>query len=152
LHFSDDLLNLHAPCGTLVANLAPIHKGDRRLMTSASSSSSPFSNPASNDYTASEGTQQSMMGDLMRQKWLFIGLGGVIGLIWLMSRRSAPEEKAARRLVRDLRHVDDADDVRELLGGNVPVILRPVLLSALSEIETYVHQWFRRVERDIERL
>ena len=32
---------------------------------------------------------------------------------------TAPEEKAARRLVRDIRRVDDADDVHNLLGENV---------------------------------
>jgi len=93
-----------------------------------------------------------MFGDLMQQKWLFMVAAGVLALVWLMSRRSDAQEKAARRLVRDLRHVDDADDVRDALGGNVPVILRPVLLTALSQVEDYVHHWFRRVERDLHRL
>jgi hypothetical protein len=54
--------------------------------------------------------------------------------------------------VRDWRNVGDAEDVRDLLGDNVPTILRPALLSALEELEHYVHQWFRRVERDIKSL
>jgi len=93
-----------------------------------------------------------MMGDLMQQKWLVVGLGCAAGAVWLWSRRKAPEEQAARRLVRDWRHVDDAEDVRDLLGSNLPTILRPALLSALEEVEGLTHQWFRRVERDINRL
>jgi hypothetical protein len=103
-------------------------------------------------YTASEWTQQSMVGDLMQQKWLWIGVGGFVAAVWLLSRRSAPEEKAARRLVRDWRHVDDPEDVRDLLGSNVPTILRPALLTALEELEDQVHQWFRRAEREINHL
>jgi hypothetical protein len=106
----------------------------------------------SDQYTASEWTQQSMIGDLMQQKWLLVGFGCAAGALWLWSRRKAPEEEAARRLVRDWRHVDDADDVRELLGSNVPTILRPALLSALEEIEAVTHQWFRRLERHINHL
>jgi hypothetical protein len=107
---------------------------------------------SSDRFTASEWTQQTMFSDLMQQKGLLIGLGCAIGFFWLMSRRSAPEEKAARRLVRDWRHVDDADDVRDLLGENVPTILRPALLSALEEIERVVHRGFQQIEREIERL
>ncbi len=103
-------------------------------------------------YSASEWTQQSMVGDLMHQKWLWVGVGGVLVAVFLLSRRSAPQEKAARRLVRDWRHVDDPDDVRDLLGSNVPTILRPALLTALEEIEDQVHAWFRRAEREINRL
>jgi hypothetical protein len=106
----------------------------------------------SDEYTASEWTQQSMMGDVMQQKWLLVGLGCAVGALWLWSRRKAPQEEAARRLVRDWRHVDDADDVRELLGSNVPTVLRPALLSALEEFEDIVHHWFRRLEREINRL
>src|SRR5579864_3989389 len=100
----------------------------------------------SETFTASEWTRQTVMNDLLQQKWLLIGLGAIVGVIWLMSRRSAPEEEAARRLVRDWRHVDDAEDARELLGENVPTILRPVLLTALEGIEDQVHQFFRRME------
>src|SRR5579864_2465881 len=103
-------------------------------------------------YTASEWTQQSMLGDLMQQKWLWAGVGGFLVAVWFLSRRSAPEEKAARRLVRDWRHVDDPEDVRDLLGSNVPTILRPALLAALEELEEQVHQLFRRAEREINRL
>ena len=93
-----------------------------------------------------------MFSDLMQQKGLLIGAGVVIGFLWLMSRRSAPEEKAARRLVRDWRHVDDAEDVRDLLGDNIPTIVRPALLTALEEIERITHRWFRQLEREIDRL
>ena len=102
--------------------------------------------------TASEWTQQSMLSDLMQQKWLLIGLGAAVGLFMLVSRRSAPEEKAARRLVRDWRHVDDPDDARDLLGENVPTIVRPVLLAVLEEVQRQVHRGFRSLEREIERL
>ena len=118
------------------------------MATSTPSSSST----SSNGLTASEWTQQSMLSDLMQQKGLLIGIGAVIGLVLLLSRRSAPEEKAARRLVRDWRHVDDPDDVRDLLGENLPPIVRPVLLALLEEIERQVHRGFRSLEREIERL
>ena len=75
-----------------------------------------------------------------------------IAALWLFSRRSAPQEQAARRLVRDWRNVDDPTDIRELLGDNLPPILRPALLSALEEIENIVHRWFRQLEREIHRL
>jgi hypothetical protein len=93
-----------------------------------------------------------MLTDLMQQKGLLIGVALALGAIFLMTRRSAPEEKAARRLVRDWRHVDDPDDVRDLLGENVPTILRPALLAGLEELERQVHQWFRRMEHEIERM
>ena len=103
-------------------------------------------------FTASEWTQQNMLSDLMQQKGLLIGVGVALVAFLVMRRRSAPEEKAARRLVRDWRHVDDADDARDLLGEHVPTILRPALISALEEIEAQVHQLFRRLEREVERL
>jgi hypothetical protein len=106
----------------------------------------------SEQLTPSEWTQRSMFNDLMQQKWLLIGAGCFIGALWLWSRRKAPDEQAARRLVRDWRHVDDPDDVRDLLGSNLPPILRPALLAALGEIEEAVHLWFRRAEREINRL
>jgi len=112
------------------------------------------SNPrVADSYTASEWTQQSMFGDLAQQKWLLVGAGCLVGalLLWSM-RRKAPEEQAARRLVREWRHVDDVDAARDLLGSNVPTILRPALLSVLEEIEVQVHHWFRRLEREISRL
>jgi hypothetical protein len=108
--------------------------------------------PSSEHLTASELTQQTMLSDVLQQKWLLIGVGCFIGALWLISRRSAPEEKAARRLVRDWQRVDDANDVRELLSENLPPILRPALLGALDEVERQVHRWFRQVEREIERL
>jgi hypothetical protein len=117
-----------------------------------SSTTTSSSSGSSNGLTASEWTQQSMLSDLMQQKGLLIGVGVVVGLAMLLSRRSAPEEKAARRLVRDWRHVDDPDDARNLLGENVPTIVRPALLAALEEIERQVHRGFRSLERQIERL
>jgi hypothetical protein len=71
---------------------------------------------------------------------------------FLFRPRSAPEEQAARRLVRDIRHVDDADDVRDLLGENLPTIVRPALLMALNEIERQVQRGFRTLEHEIEHL
>jgi hypothetical protein len=116
-----------------------------------SSASGPSS--VTDQYTASDWTQKSMLDDLADQKWLLIGTGCLIGAIWLWaSRRAGPEEKAARRLVRDWRHVDDVDAARDLLGSNVPTILKPALLSALEEIENQVHRWFRQLERNIRRL
>jgi hypothetical protein len=107
----------------------------------------------SEDYTASEWTQQNMLNDLVQQKWLLAGGAAFIAALWLFSwRRSAPEEQAARRLVRDWRNVDDVTDARDLLGDNLPTILRPALLTALEEIENIVHRWFRQAEREIQRL
>jgi hypothetical protein len=107
----------------------------------------------SEDYSASDWTQQSMLNDLMQQKWLVAGGAAVLVVLWLFSRRrSAPEEQAARRLVRDWRNVDDVTDVRDILGDNLPTILRPALLTALEEIEHIVHRWFRQAEREIQRL
>jgi hypothetical protein len=94
-----------------------------------------------------------MLSDLMQQKGVLIGAGVMLGLCLLMlRRRSAPEEKAARRLVRDIRKVDDAADMRDLLGSNVPTIVRPALLIALHEIERQVRKGFASLERDIDRL
>ncbi len=116
------------------------------------STSSTSSTSSSDNFTASELTQQTMLADVMQQKGLLIGLGVVICAFFLFRPRSAPEEKAARRLVRDIRHVDDADDVRNLLGDNLPTIVRPALLIALNEIERQVHKGFRTLEKEIERL
>src|SRR6266849_5850321 len=117
----------------------------------ASASSTPSS--SSDQFTPTEWTQQTMLSDLIQQKALMIGAGVILGLCMLMlRRRSAPEEKAARRLVRDWRKVDRAADVRDLLGSNVPTIVRPALLMALHEIERQVHKGFVSLERDIERL
>jgi hypothetical protein len=113
---------------------------------------SPSSATSSDNVTSSEWTQQNMLSDLAQQKGLFIGLGVVVLGFWLLRRKSRPEEKAARRLVRDWRKVDDVDDVRDLLGDNLPTIVRPALLMAFEEIEKQVHQGFRKLEREIERL
>jgi hypothetical protein len=121
------------------------------MVTTSSTPSS--SSSSSNNFTPTEWTQQTMLSDVMQQKGLLIGAGVALGLLFLfLRRRSAPEEAAARRLVRDMRKVDDAADVRDLLGSNLPTIARPALLAALHEIERLVHKGFRSLERDIERL
>lgn len=119
---------------------------------SSSSSSVSSSSAASDTFTPTEWTQQTMLSDLMQQKGLLIGLGVVVGAVLLFRPRSAPEEKAARRLVRDIRKVDDADDVRSLLGDNLPTIVRPALLIALNEIERQIHRGFDRLEHEIAHL
>jgi hypothetical protein len=94
-----------------------------------------------------------MLSDVLQQKGLLIGLGVMIVAVWFIrSRASRPEEKAARRLVRDWRKIDDAEDVRDLLGENLPTIVRPALLMALEEIERQVQRSFRKLEKSIERL
>ena len=120
--------------------------------TSSSPSFSSSSSSSSDTFTPTEWTQHNMLSDLMQQKNLLIGAGIVIGALFLFRRRSAPEEKAARRLVRNIRKVDEADDVRSLLGDNLPTIVRPALMIALGEIERQVHQVFRKLEREIEHL
>lgn len=97
-------------------------------------------------------TSTSFLSQVMHQKGLLIGLGMALATFFLFSRRSAPEEQAARRLVRDIRHVDDAGDVRDILGSNLPTIVRPVLLLALEEIERQVHLGFDQLERELQRL
>ncbi len=116
------------------------------------STSSTPSSSSSDTLTPTEWTQQTMLSDVMQQKGLLIGLGVVVGAFLLFRRRSAPEEKAARRLVRNIRKVDDADDVRNLLGDNLPTIVRPALLIALNEVERRVHRGFKTLEREIEHL
>ena len=114
---------------------------------------SNISSASSGSLSASEWTQQSMLNDLMEQKGFLIAAGLALGtLVLLMTRRKPAQEQAARRLVRDWRRIDDVEDVRELLGENVPTILRPALLSALEELEEQVHHLFRRLEREINRL
>jgi hypothetical protein len=109
---------------------------------------------SSDHFTPTEWTRQTMFSDLMRQKGLLLGAGVMVGLcvVFMLARRPAPQEKAARRLVRDWHKVDDAADVRDLLGSNLPPIVRPALLMLLHEIERQVHKGFESVERDIERL
>ena len=116
----------------------------------ASTSSIPSS---SDHYTPTEWTQHTMLSDVLQQKGLIIGAGVLVGVwLFMLRRRRKPAEKAARRLVRDWRKVDDAADVRDLLGSNLPTIVRPALLMALHEIERQVHKGFESLERDIERL
>jgi hypothetical protein len=122
-------------------------------MASTPSTSSTPSSSYSDQFTPTAWTQQTMLSDVMQQKGLLIGLSITVGLFLLfLRRRSAPEERAARRLVRDWRKVDDAGDVRDLLGSNLPTIVRPALLIALHEIERRVHKGFQSLKRDIERL
>jgi hypothetical protein len=109
--------------------------------------------PESERLTSSEFTQQTMLSDLTQQRWL-IGAGVGLGVLLLvkMMRRPAEQEQAARRLVRDWRKVDDVGDARDLLGENIPAILRPVLLLTLEEVERQVRRGFRRLEHTIEHL
>jgi hypothetical protein len=102
--------------------------------------------------TTPPSTPTSFLSELMHQKGLLIGLGLAIVGFFVFSRRPAPQEKAARRLVRDFRHVDDAGDLRDVLGSTLPTIVRPVLLLALEEIERQVHRGFDNLERELERL
>ena len=109
--------------------------------------------PSSEPMTASQFTQNTMLSDLMEQRPLLIGIGVTIAALWFfMSRRSGREEQAARRLVRDWRKVDDIHDARDLLGSNVPAIVRPALLIVLAEIERQIQHGFRRLERSIRHL
>jgi hypothetical protein len=102
--------------------------------------------------SASQFTQHTMMDDLLQQRGLLIGAGVAVGALWLLSRRKPPEEEAARRLVRDWRHVDDADDARDVLGSNLGPILRPALLTLLDALENQVDYGFRQLERRIRHL
>lgn len=118
-----------------------------------SSMSGTGTGSGTDDFTASEWTQRSVLGDLLQQKGLLIGAGAAIAVFFLIrGRGSKPEEKAARNLVREWRHVDEPSDVRDLLGENLPPIVRPALLMALEEIERQAHMAFRRLERQIEHL
>jgi hypothetical protein len=111
------------------------------------------SSGSTDSMNASEWTRQNMLNDLTQQKGFLIGAGIAVGLtLFMLSRRRPAHEQAARRLVRDWRNIDDAEDARDLLGENIPKILRPVLLSALEEIQEQVHQLFGRMEREIRRL
>jgi hypothetical protein len=119
-------------------------------------SSTPLSTPSSpsDNYTSTQWTETNMLTDLMQQKGLLLGLGAlVVGFLFFFKSRSGrPEEKAARRLVRDMRHVDDPDDLRGLLGDHLPAVVRPALLIALAEIERQVQHGFDKLERDLQRL
>jgi hypothetical protein len=99
--------------------------------------------------SAGELTQKTMLNDLLQQRGLLVGGAVAVGVLWLFSRRKPPEEQAARRLVRDWRHVDDADDARNLVGSNLMLVLRPAMLTLLDALEGRVHYGFRRLERQI---
>ena len=102
--------------------------------------------------TSSEWTNRTIMDDLMQQKTLLMAVGlTLLGVLFLWSRRPAPQEQAARRLVRHWRDVDDPDDARDLLADNLPPILQPAMLMALHELRRQVHRGFRTMEREIER-
>jgi hypothetical protein len=118
------------------------------------SSTSPLSGPSSERLTANQFTQQSMLNDLMQQRGLLIGIAVAAGALWFFMRGSgqAAEQKAARRMVREMRHVDDTDDVRNVLGSNLPTIVRPVLLIVLQELERQISFGFRRAEKQIARM
>ena len=103
--------------------------------------------------TPSELTQKKMWSDVKQQPMLWAGgaLAVVAFLLW-WTRREPSQQSAARHLVRDWRSVDDVDDARDLLGSNVPVILRPALLAGLDAAEAQVETWFRQAERAINRM
>lgn len=108
--------------------------------------------PYSERLTPSEFTQRTMFSDLTQQPWL-IAIGVGLGILFLTRLRGRPpQEKAARRLVRDWRHVDDVDDARDLLGTNLVIIMRPAILMILQELQRQAHDGFRRLEKSIERL
>jgi hypothetical protein len=122
-------------------------------MTTTPSTPISSSSSTSDNFTSSEWTETNVLTDLMQQKGLLVGVGAMVVAFVLFKRRSGrPEEKAARRLVRDMRHVDDPDDVRDLLGDNLPAIVRPALLIALAEIERRVHRGFDKLQHDLQRL
>jgi hypothetical protein len=102
--------------------------------------------------SSSELTQRSMLADLANQRWLIGVVVGLGVLLFMRMRREADQERAARRLVRDWRRVDDVGDARDLVSSNLPPILRPALLLVLAEIERQVKHGFRNMERSIERL
>ena len=108
--------------------------------------------PGSESMTSSDFTQRTMLSDVTQQPWL-IALGIGMGILLLTRLRRPPaQEQAARRLVRELRHVDDVGDARDVLGSNVPTIIQPALLTILEELERLVQRGFRNLERSIQRL
>jgi hypothetical protein len=108
--------------------------------------------PGSESMTSSEFTQRTMLSALTQRPWL-IALGIGMGIFLLTRLRRPPaQERAARRLVRDLRHVDDVGYARDVLGSNVPIIIQPALLAILEELERLVHRGLRNLERSIRRL
>ena len=109
--------------------------------------------PQAQPMTSTEFTERTMLSDLTQQPWLIAaGLGVGTLVLFKMMRRPREQERAARRLVRDWRKVDDVDDARDLLGDNLPTIVRPVLLMVLEQIERQVDLGFRRLERSIQHL
>ena len=87
----------------------------------ASTSSTPSSSP-SDQFRPTEWTQHTMLSDVMQQKGLLIGLGVVVGFfVLILRRRAAPQEQAARRLVRDWRKVD-AEKVAESFHKEVKLL------------------------------
>jgi hypothetical protein len=108
--------------------------------------------PSSDRFAPTEWSQQSVVTGVMSQKGLLIGVGVALAALFVFLRRPASQEKAARQLVRDIRHVDDAGDIRDLLGSTLPPIVRPVLLLALEELERQVHRGFLTLEHQIEDL
>ena len=109
--------------------------------------------PQTESLTPSEMTRQTMLSDLRQQPMLLAGAGlALVAVLLFWMRRQPSQERAARHLVREWRHVDDVDDARDLLGSNLPVILRPALLAALDAAEDQVDRWFRQLERNLSRM
>src|SRR5690349_19985897 len=93
--------------------------------------------------TPSELTQKTMLSDLQQQPMVWAGAGlAVLAVVLWWTRREPAQQSATRHLVRDWRSVDDEDDARDLLGSNVPVIIRPALLAGLGAAEDRIHTWF----------
>jgi|SRR5436305_1707729 len=111
------------------------------------------STPSSEHLSSSEFTQRTMLEDLTQQRWLIgVAIGVVFFLLMRMRGGGADQERAARKLVRNLRTIEDVDDARDLIGSNLPPIFRPALLLILDEVERQVKRGFRNMERSIERL
>ena len=103
--------------------------------------------------TPSELTQRTMPWDMPQRPMLWAGAClALLALLLFRRRRGAPQRRAARHLVRDWRSVDDIDDARDLLGSNLPPILKPALVALLNEAEQHTHRWFRQMERRISKL
>jgi len=77
------------------------------------------------------------------------------GVIAYILRRSREEEEPAGRmakLAKDWAGSDSVEAGRDFLVDKILPELKPALLSALSEIEDIVDQFFRKVEKNIKRL
>jgi len=77
------------------------------------------------------------------------------GVIAYILRRSREEEEPTSRVARFAKDWAGSDSVeagRDFVVDKILPELKPALLSALSEMEDIVDQFFRRVEKNIKRL